>query len=1554
MDASSYPRGSRGRGNLSHDAARGRPHSRNKHWSAADSVARTNTPNHSDGERWERGGHRGSGRGRGVPRGVAPIFHNVSLRLNHSPFHSPQPQRTPVVQQPVHPPEVHEDVEIEGTHDEEDELYEEGDDIEPRAETNSGSFAEIHEPELDSPEEREKFYQELVKAREQERKIAIAEGKMDDPLVPKRLEDAISIVGTCMDMCPRFERYRRERENNLFEWETIPGTKRVNHNRAVKMYERAAGDKTLPSDLRPPLVLKRTLDYLFRDLLPRGGFSAAFNFIRDRSRAVRNDFTMQHITGPLAIECHDRCARFHILALHFERDTTGFSIPLEEQQLMNTLQSLKEFYEDQRGRYESPTELEMRVYHRLIHIRDQKERHEDIPDYITSHPVFKLTTAFRLHVQEKSAPISKTSRLVVNAEGMQIFGQLATVLKEQGSTVMVYLVACLLERLFGKDTIEDIEAIKGDLSIPDIIDGVSSRRHIQQVHQDYEQETEEIAEGDEDELEEYYDNGDEEDYEEGGYTAPVLAPAPQPTVSVPFKPSSTEWPSNAPAPPPSIPQPAPAPTSAFAGLVSKPNPFGVQSIFGTSPFAPSSTSSTPILQGTPSPFGNFGSPAIPPTASSLPPTNVRSPPQQAAPADSPFAFAAANSSSATFASNAPPTNSFNIPPKFVSMPTASTSQPSQSSAPTSVFGGANGSFFSTPFSISASGSTPPFGSVGTTNVITPPLNPKASEFAPAANPSVFSQPPTFPSANGMPKFSSPNPTYSQTIATTNLQPTAAFNIEPTANGASVFNTNASTSTPSYFQKPSPPGSKSVTPPLNRLTAPPLLKIDTNTSTGSSTSSAASPRVPPPMPKKQPISLPSTPTTVLQPPSALLGYLRSTLEGASSSSSSLGSPTSSQDMLSPLVMGSPTMSDAKPFNNFTPLSTPKALRRFSGTAPALPSPSEKGKDSVHTMYDADDTEVQKERALAFARRSVLVRSAFERWVQRATDRAAYLEARRHDEEYRAKLHRARADGRAGALELARAGNGMSVDKKRRVSTNGTAGDEHHHGQAPMKKRAARKRVSGDYRAPRTDEELARRFKENHEEQELRWAKGSFLQMIRRAVGKLNAATLKLPWNIWLSMNPESDGTAIWLERKFDVPASGAWVSEAVFSIPLATGGPDTAGYPGLIVFEATPLGDVSDELEKKYRILDDCSRLREIIKSLSPRRHFIPSLLVICWDVQDQDSTPSDFLVMVKKLVADSVLHSYQMFAITACSKDMDHKLDGILNTLALDTEGKLVRTLSLAGVFKLYEPIFEAFLTEWLENCTVNGRFDWNLYAQLVQVSVVLLNFISTAVQSLLELSGPRDPLPSFEYHYIGDSESCYGTVNEWLSTLSSQDDSKMIATDLHSHRNIGQDFPGRVFIGHLLELTKTRFERLYPRSANTERAVLTSSIDASLEAFNGAIRPLQLKLSQAYNFSARRSPKRRAYSVATSEHGSPEAKRARFSASVASASTDGEVDGLSTVPTTPQMNGNRQMQTPSPTGSTVSAAATDRTEQERPAVTVAMLRALTRDLKKKYAVGCS
>jgi nuclear mRNA export protein SAC3 len=45
---------------------------------------------------------------------------------------------------------------------------------------------------------------------------------------------------------------------------------------------------------------------------------------------------MQHETGPLTIECHERWPRSHLLGLHFERDRTGFSIAMEEQQLIDS------------------------------------------------------------------------------------------------------------------------------------------------------------------------------------------------------------------------------------------------------------------------------------------------------------------------------------------------------------------------------------------------------------------------------------------------------------------------------------------------------------------------------------------------------------------------------------------------------------------------------------------------------------------------------------------------------------------------------------------------------------------------------------------------------------------------------------------------------------------------------------------------------------------------------------------------------------------------------------------------------------------------------------------------------------------------------------------------------------------------------------------------------------------------------------------------------------------------------------------------------------------
>ncbi|KAH9475152.1 SAC3 family protein 1 [Psilocybe cubensis] len=1563
MDGPLFVRGARGRGGATREGARGGrgtwPHSRNKHWSTADGTSRSHTPN-SDSERWERGGHRGGGRGRGAPRGAPRKFPNVTLRVNHA---TTQQHHAAADIEHIQPDESYLQPEEEEEHyeeeqeAEEDEIYEE--EVEQvqetvAEETETGRLIpEIHEPELETAEEREKFYQELVKAREIERKRAIAEGKMDDPLVPKRLEDAISIVGTCMHMCPRFERYRRERENNLFEWETIPGTKRVDHNRAVKMYERAAGDKTLPSDLRPPLILKCTLDYLFHDLLPRGGFSATFNFIRDRSRAVRNDFTMQHITGPLAIECHDRCARFHILALHFERDRPGFSLPLEEQQLMNTLQSLKEFYQDQRGRYDSPTELEMRVYHRLIHIRDQKERHEDIPDYILSHPVFKLTTEFRLHVQRKSAPISKNSKLIVPEEAMQIFSQLAAVLNEQGSTVMVYLVACLLERLFGKDTIDDIESIRGDLSISDIIDGVSvDNPRMQNGHVDEGHGAEATIEGDDGDVDDEdafldgddgYDGAEEEaeDHE---------VEKSQPAVAGNINPPPTGWPSSTFSTKPSAPTPALAPTTggAFGNLVSKPNVFGNGSVFGGPVFAPSNP--TPV-----SVFGNFGAPAPKPATNGISSTSVATPlastsnstpPQpQSVFAPSPFGGMSNNfPSKATEPSSSPASTSLFGNPFAV--PASTTTTTNGTSPAKSIFGGTNG----TPFLISTNNAPTTSSSLFTITPSkpSPSLNPEAPEFVP---PQII-QPSTSPFA-----YQSINDSAKSTLGP---KPTIPFFTPPPdttldapkANGANSFtqpslpgSTQQQTPPPSFFSKPNPPTSSSASPAQTRPIAPPLLKIDTNTSSGSSSPSVASPKVPPPLARVQPISLPSTPTMVLQPSNPLLDHLRNSLDPSSSSLS----PSGSQELLSPLVVGSPTASPMGSFSikNFTPLSTPQASRIFRPPSP--PKSNGKGKAPDLSIYDIGEVEEMKKKALQFAQKSLIMRECFRRWLKKAMDRAAYLEALKHGDEYRQKIHRSNHARQQLALRTSK--NMDVVDKKRRISTNGgRAIASMSDGPSPMKKRA-RKRVSSEYRPPRTDEDLANRFKENHREHELRWAQGSFLQVIRNHIQVLNASTLKMPWHIWLAMNPESDATAIWLERKFDVPDSGTWQNENVFSIPISSASGSADGYPGVIVFECTPLGDVTDDLERKYRVLDDCARLREIIKALPPKRHFIPSLLVICWTEGEQTPEESDFFDMVKKLTAASTIRSSQVLNMTSATKDLDTKLESALSSLTLDTEGLLVKPLTLKGAFRVFDRTFHQFLSEWMENCSVLGRFNWSLYGQVVQVSITLLNNMERAVRSMLELEGLADPLPDFNAAQVTDSESAYEDLFEWLSSLDSREDANQIAMDVQSHRNIGQDFPAQIFIEHLYKLTQARLERAHPQFTTVTKPVLNTAIKSSLQSFKDEIEPHQMRLLQLYNFSVRRSPKRRAYSVATSDQGSPETKRPRLLASVTS-SVNGDFD----IPSTPQvkMNGRRmETQTPSPSNSS-SATSSAPTEQDdkthnTPNVTVAMLRALTRDLKKKY-----
>jgi len=137
------------------------------------------------------------------------------------------------------------------------------------------------------------------------------------------------LQGICEAMCPEYERYEREVHLDVSPFEqaapAAPGEQpRIDHGRAVKKYHRpAAGNEApLPEDVRPSPVLRKTMRYLVSLLDqhstgPLTGFAQAQQFVRDRTRALRQDATLQNLrTDADSLAMHQEIARFHVLSGH--------------------------------------------------------------------------------------------------------------------------------------------------------------------------------------------------------------------------------------------------------------------------------------------------------------------------------------------------------------------------------------------------------------------------------------------------------------------------------------------------------------------------------------------------------------------------------------------------------------------------------------------------------------------------------------------------------------------------------------------------------------------------------------------------------------------------------------------------------------------------------------------------------------------------------------------------------------------------------------------------------------------------------------------------------------------------------------------------------------------------------------------------------------------------------------------------------------------------------------------------------------------------------------
>ncbi|GMG23050.1 unnamed protein product [Ambrosiozyma monospora] len=209
------------------------------------------------------------------------------------------------------------------------------------------------------------LFEEFQEYRKEERKLMEKLNLVDAENAKKSLNDAIVFRGSCYDMCPVYERVERVFKNQVSSFEKEPATGKISKYYALKTFIRPSGQApSLPSDVRAPIVLVRTLNYIIDNLLQK--LPESHNFIWDRTRSIRQDFTFQNnYSGIESIECHEKICRIHILCLHV---MTGANDPdyqqqQEVEQFNNSLQTLTHMYDDVRSRGgRCPNEAEFRAY----------------------------------------------------------------------------------------------------------------------------------------------------------------------------------------------------------------------------------------------------------------------------------------------------------------------------------------------------------------------------------------------------------------------------------------------------------------------------------------------------------------------------------------------------------------------------------------------------------------------------------------------------------------------------------------------------------------------------------------------------------------------------------------------------------------------------------------------------------------------------------------------------------------------------------------------------------------------------------------------------------------------------------------------------------------------------------------------------------------------------------------------------------------------------------------------------------------------------------------
>ncbi|QPG75878.1 hypothetical protein FOA43_003264 [Brettanomyces nanus] len=244
------------------------------------------------------------------------------------------------------------------------------------------------------------LFQEFQDDRKKERQMMESLNLVDKENAKKSLDAAISFRGSCLDMCPTFERVERQYKNQVSKWEKDSMTGRISRHYAIKTFMRPSGQPPpLPSDVRAPHILSKTLDYIIDNLLLKMPDSQSF--IWDRTRSIRQDFTFQNnYSGIESIDCHEKICRIHILSLHVMAGAhdPDYQQQQELEQFNNSMQTLTYMYKDVRSRGGfCPNEPEFRAYELISKVDDTElDRNlQQLPESIISAPILQRALMLR-------------------------------------------------------------------------------------------------------------------------------------------------------------------------------------------------------------------------------------------------------------------------------------------------------------------------------------------------------------------------------------------------------------------------------------------------------------------------------------------------------------------------------------------------------------------------------------------------------------------------------------------------------------------------------------------------------------------------------------------------------------------------------------------------------------------------------------------------------------------------------------------------------------------------------------------------------------------------------------------------------------------------------------------------------------------------------------------------------------------------------------------------------------------------------------------------------